>query len=154
MKENWLSETLCSFGEKIRVELGPQLIELKCTHGNLQDNVTSPHYRIGGSDALGRVIMPEKMNLKADTQELLNMVEQKADFGAIHEGETMTCVDWRCKHKPKVWKIYRWQETGQFYRRDSKDHKRGDPIMSFAKIDEYEDKDKALSIGLSLAQEM
>ncbi len=99
MKANWMSETLCSFGEKTRIELGPQLVELKCTDANLKDTVTAPHYQIGKIDALGRVIMPERMT-----------EPNWRPNGAIAEGEMMTCVDWREKHKPKVWKIYQWKK--------------------------------------------
>ncbi len=47
-KEKWLNDCLCSLGnDTVRVELGPQIIELDCTEANLDDEVTAPHYRIG-----------------------------------------------------------------------------------------------------------
>ncbi|WP_299077900.1 hypothetical protein [uncultured Paraglaciecola sp.] len=107
MKENWLNENLCSFDEKVRVELGPQLIELPCTEQTLSDEVTAPHYKEGSPDALGRTIV---------------------------KGEKMTCVDWRSKQAPKVWKIYQNVDG------------------VFTKIDESEDKDTALEAARKIAK--
>ncbi len=154
MQANWLNETLCSFDEKTRIELGPQLIELECTHANLRDEVTAPHYRIGQRDALGKIIMPEliKDPKKVD--------DAKTDhFGCVHEGETMTCVDWREKHLPKVWKIYKLVYTGEVYVNDAREdeageHKKGDPILTFVKVGEDENKDDALDFAKALAGEM
>lgn len=111
MKENWLNENLCSFDEKTRVELGPQMIELDCTGENLSDSVTLPHYKAGAVDALGKVIAPSPKG----------------------DGNTMTVVDWRCKHLPKVWKVYQDQDG------------------KFVKVSEYEDKAEALAEAKKLA---
>lgn len=109
MQENWMNENLCSFDEKTRIELAPQLIELMCNSDNLKDSVTSPHYSLGRIDALGKVIT---------------------------EGKMMTCVDWRQKHKPKIWKIYK-MDGG-----------------IFIKIKEDENKINALKFASKLAGEM
>lgn len=127
MKENWLNENLCSFDEKTRIELSPQLVELKCNDANLQDTVTAPHYQVGRIDALGRVIMPERLPHPPIRHS-----------GSIAEGGTMTCVDWRQKHKPKIWKIYQWK----------------DDLGKFIKVGEDENKDEALNFARTLAGEM
>lgn len=151
MKEKWLNETLCSFDEKVRIELGPQLVELKCTDDNLRDEVTSPHYRVGRVDALGKVIMPERLDEVTRARTKRN--------GEVAEGEMMTCVDWREKHKPKVWKIYQMKDTGEVYTKDAREgeassHKAGDPIMKFIKVGEDESKADALNFASTLAGEM
>lgn len=146
MNENWLNDNLCSFDEKVRVELGPQIIELDCTLANLDDNVTAPYYRAGTVDALGKEINPSP----------------------AEDGNTMHVVDRRAKHAPKVWKIYQWQPAPQ----DEKDIERytelvasdDDPsedaiaflqsIMRWIKVDENEDKDSAIAIAKQLAEGM
>ena len=100
MTAKWMNPNFGTFDEKVRIELTPQFVELKCTHENLQNTVTAPHYQIGRIDALGRVIMPEH----AHDPEAAMKGRTK---GSIAEGGTMTCVDWREKHKPKTWKIYK-----------------------------------------------
>ena len=142
MKENWLNENLCSFDEKVRVELGPQIIELDCNKENLDDKVTSAHYQVGKKDALGIII---GINPK------------------------MHCVDWRSKLKPKVWKVYQWQlvvagdaklllvkilellDTGEILKEDLHKHK---AQYKFVKVDEYESKEEALNFAKTLAGEM
>ena len=80
----WLNENLCEINERVRVELGPQIVELDCTEANLSDTVTHPQYKNGGKDAYGKTIGSEaKMN----------------------------CVDWRSKLVPHLWKIYEIQEV-------------------------------------------
>ena len=89
-KEKWLNKKLCSLhGDKVRVELGPQIIELDCTTKNLSDEVTAPHYQLGKVDAYGKIIDPSKR-------------------------DKMHCVDWRSKHVPHLWKVYEMQETEDF----------------------------------------
>ncbi len=96
----WLNpDVLCSFGDdQVRIELGPQIIELDCTDENLRDEVTAPHYKIGGIDAHGRVIRPDEAKV----------LVQKNPIGIVNKGEKMHCVDWRCKHVPKIWKVYQY----------------------------------------------
>ena len=121
MKANWLNENLCSFDEKVRIELGPQMVELECSHENLADTVTSPHYRIGQRDARGKIIMG---------------TDESDPYGVVKEGETMTCVDWREKHVPKVWKIYQMEDE------------------KFIQVGEDESKEDALDFAKALAGEM
>lgn len=109
MKENWLNENLCSFDEKTRIELGPQLVKLMANADNLRNTVTSPHYTFGRFDALGKIII---------------------------DGEMMTVVDWRQKHKLKIWKIYQFKDG------------------KFIKVGEDSDKDDALDFARTLAGEM
>lgn len=80
----WLNENLCEIDENVRVELGPQIIELDCTEANLQDTITHPQYKNGARDAHGKI---------------------------IGSAEKMHCVDWRSKIVPKLWKIYQIQEV-------------------------------------------
>ncbi len=96
----WLNpDVLCSFGDdQVRIELGPQIIELDCTDENLRDEVTAPHYKIGGIDAYGRVIRPDEAEV----------LVQKNPVGVVNKGEKMHCVDWRSKHVPHVWKVYQY----------------------------------------------
>lgn len=127
MQETWLTDTLCSFGEKVRVELGPQIIKLECSESNLSDRVTAPHYHIGGRDAHGRVIMPSKLpsGTRIDTR-----------LGVVETGEPMFCVDWKAKHVPRVWKIYQ--------QRDAK----------FIQIGQDINREAALALGRTVAEEM
>lgn len=105
MQETWINENLCSFDEIVRVELGPQVIELECNDENLSDRVTFTHYRVGGRDANGKIIMPERCT----------GVDPNDPYGTVSEGEIMACVDWREKHLPKTWKVYQWDESlGRF----------------------------------------
>ncbi len=96
----WLNpDVLCSFGDdQVRIELAPQIIELDCTDENLSDKVTSPHYKIGGIDAYGRVIRPGEAEV----------LVQRNPVGVVNKGEKMHCVDWRSKHVPHVWKVYQY----------------------------------------------
>ena len=131
MKGEWLNETLYSIGEKVRVEKGPQLIELICSEENLKDSVTFAHYKIGKIDALGRSIMPEKIkNLEA------RAAAEVRPAGVIKEGEKMTCVDWRALHVPYIWKIYELQDG------------------RFVMVDGVEDKNEALKRAQKLFGEM
>ncbi len=145
MKANWLNKNLCSFDEKTRIELGPQLIELECCEANLKDTVTSPHYRIGQRDALGKIIMPERTGNSEH--------HAKDHYGCVAEGEMMTCVDWREKRVPKVWKIYKFEamldDDGEPMLDDNKK-----AIGKFIKVGEDENKDDALDFAKTLAGEM
>ena len=155
MKGKWLSEKLYSIDEKVRVEKGPQLIELICNDENLKDAVTFAHYQIGKIDALGGVIMPERvtdgpaLHRLGDViceGETMSYVDWRANhesekmscvnWRAIHEGDKMTCVDWRDIHVPHIWKIYELQDG------------------LFIKVDETEDKDDALKRAQKLFGEM
>lgn len=140
MTKNWLNENLCSFDEKVRIELGPQIIELECNDANLADTVTHSQYRNGGIDARGRVIRPDK----ATPNEVIRRVDFAKKFGVVNDGETMACVDWRSKIAPHVWKIYQWQDTGDV-------DKDGKPVSRFIQVGENEDKEAALAEAEALA---
>ena len=88
MKAKWLiKDKLCSLGgDKVRIELGPQIIKLNCTLKNLDNAVTAAHYQEGRIDAFGK---------------------------KITIGKKMSCVDWRAKHRPHLWKVYVMKETGE-----------------------------------------
>lgn len=145
IKEKWMNENFCTWDEKVRIELTPQFIELTCTHENLQNTVTAPHYQIGRIDALGRVIMPER------TSDPVAIVKNRR--GSIAEGETMTCVDWREKHKPKSWKIYKriplLDDAGK-----ERLNKEGAVRLTYIEVGDELDKDKALKIASKIAGEM
>ena len=135
----WLNpNVLCSFGDdQVRIELGPQIIELDCTDENLSDEVTSPHYKIGGIDAYGRVIRPQEAEV----------LVQKNPVGVVNKGEKMHCVDWRAKHVPFVWKVYQWQETADLNPDD-------ESIFRFIKVGERADKAEAIAWAEELLGEM
>jgi len=132
MTPNWLNDNLCSFDEKVRVEKGPQIVELECSDENLQDSVTAPHYKVGARDAYGRVIMPERVEDKVDMK-----------LGAVTEGGTMSVVDWRGKHAPHLWKVYQLTETEEL-------GKDGKPVSRFLKVSEFQDKDEAIAAAAAL----
>lgn len=143
MEQNWLNEKLCSFDEKVRVELGPQIIELECNDENLADTVTHAIYRDGGIDAYGKVIRPDRA-AKGMPGDAKRIADFSKTFGVVNEGEIMHCVDWRAKHVPHVWKIYQWQETEDL-------DKEGKPVSRFVQVGENEDKAAALAEAAALA---
>lgn len=120
-----INENLYSFDELVRVELGPQPIELDATEENLENSVTAAHYQPGGRDALGRIIRPDLIGLDVDDPST-----------AIFEGEKMTVVDWDARFVPRLWKIYQMQGR------------------RFVKIDEVADKDEALARAATIREEM
>ncbi|MGD2065564.1 MAG: hypothetical protein PVI43_00155 [Candidatus Bathyarchaeota archaeon] len=170
IKENWLNENLCSFDEKVRVELGPQIIEMECNDDNLSDAVTESYYQTGGRDAYGRVIRKSVVEQELDkhlSDKSLNPAQvavarklkqdlAKDTFGAVENGEMMAVVDRQAKLAPMLWKIYQNQDTGRVYEKDQRDgiNKVGEPIMRFVKVDEREDRDEALAIAKNLAEGM
>ena len=42
MNEDWLSQTLCEIEGVVRIERGPQLMEMTCDDDSLRDEVTAP----------------------------------------------------------------------------------------------------------------
>ena len=131
MKGEWLNDKLYSIDEKVRVEKGPQLIELICNEENLKDSVTFARYKIGKIDALGRAIMPEKIKNKEARE-----IAEARPSGVIREGEKMTVLDWRAIHVPHIWKIYKLQDE------------------RFIMVDEIESKDDALKRAKKLFGEI
>ena len=152
----WLNpNVLCSFGEdQVRIELGPQIIELDCTDENLSDEVTAPHYKIGGIDAHGRVIRPDEAEV----------LVQKNPVGAIGKGQKMHCVDWRAKHVPHVWKVYQWQETDQTEIVSVEVEGGGNgklvfedkvvPVSRFIKVGEFAERTEAIAFAEELLEGM
>lgn len=123
----WLvKDKLCSFAkDTVRIELGPQIIELNCNKKNLSNAVTAPHYQVGKIDAYGnRIIL----------------------------GKKMCCVDWRAIHVPHLWKVYQMKETGELDKATGKIavDKDGKPIQRFIKVNEYKYKDKAIAYAKGL----
>ena len=117
MAEKWYGETLCSLADdQVRVEIGPQIVEIDCTPENLDNRVTHANYRVGGRDAYGRIIMRDQVSGQVDDS-----------LGSVNAGEKMAVVDWRERLAPKVWKVYQ-QQDGRFQ-----------------KVAEFEDKDAALN---------
>lgn len=129
-------DKLYSFDEKVRVEIGPQIIELDCTEENLDNTVTHTNYQIGKIDALGKLITSAKVE---------------------EPGTKMNCVDWRGKLVPHMWKVYQLQEIKTV--KDTtidgvKTEVEGDPINRFIKVNEFEDKSEALTYAQDLFNEM
>lgn len=83
MKE-LIKDKLYSFDEKVRVELGPQIVNLVCTEKNIDNSVTHANYQEGKIDAFGN---------------------------KITMGNKMDCVDWKGKLKPHLWKVYQLTKT-------------------------------------------
>lgn len=145
MNENWLNENLCSFDEKVRIEKGPQIIDLPCDDEHLCDEKTHPNYHIGARDAFGRIIRPRE-----STNPRVAMIVEKDKrlnvFGVVNKGEIMAVVDWRSKFVPHVWKIYQSQDFEEITGN-------GDvvTVTRFVQVDETEDKGEAVSKAKSLA---
>lgn len=145
MSGKWINPTLCTFDELVRVERGPQVVELECCDENLSDHVTHKQYRVGARDALGRLIRPEEFQ-SADPEavERVRMearIDAELGFAPLKTGDTMSCVDWDGKHRPFLWKIYQLQEVERLNHktRQMETHK------VFIKVDEVEGKDDALA---------
>lgn len=137
MSETWLFNNLpegalLSLDEVVRVEFGPQTIELDCTPQYLSIIYTHANYRVGAFDAHGRMIV-------GDDPELMKKYPD-----GIKYGDRMRCVDWKAKFVPKLWKVYRWQ-----MRLDLKPAQFG-----WLKIAQYEDFNDALEHGRKLRKEM
>jgi hypothetical protein len=149
MTEQWLiPDKLCSFDEKVRIEIGPQVIELDCTDENLCDEVTHRQYQVGRRDALGRLIRPDELiaNPDIDTKVLEKAVAKDIRRGKppVAQGEKMACVDWRAKRVPHVWKIYQLQDTGEV------NEKTDEPLMRFIQVDQVAGRDMAISTARTL----
>jgi len=133
-----IKDKLYSFDEKVRVEIGPQIVELDCTETNLDNKVTHPNYQIGKIDAMGKLITAEKV---------------------IEAGTKMNCVDWRAKLVPHMWKVYQMQLDKEQTVRNAitagiKDPKKMKPSMRFIKINEFKLKDDAIAFAETTLQEM
>lgn len=151
MAENWLKEgVLCSFGELVRIEKGPQVVELECNDANLSNKVSHANYQIGKRDALGKIIRPDDVDA-ASKPALDRVVARDARlgiYGVVNHGETMAVVDRKAIHAPYLWKIYQWQDSGEL------DDVTGEKIYKFIKVDEVAGKDEALAQAQALFEEM
>ncbi len=151
MAENWLKEgVLCSFDELVRIEKGPQVVELECNDANLSNDVSHANYQIGKRDALGKIIRPADVPAadKTAVDRAVASDARKGIYGVVNNGETMSVVDRKAFHAPFMWKIYQWQETAEV------NDKTGDPIEKFVKVDEVAGKDEALAQAQALFEEM
>lgn len=118
----WINPNLCSmYDDQVRVELGPQIIELPATEQTIKGGQIMPYYKEGALDALGKVIKicPEGGS------------------------ETIHVVDHRQKFVKKLWKVYDRQKTNEL----SANH---DYIFRYIKVAEYESKDQAIKHAKSL----
>lgn len=160
-KEKWLNKKLCTFhNDKVRIELGPQIIELPCTDENLSNSVTSTHYKMGGIDAMNRFIRPDEQIAKQSDKKKAAAMQAYVDYevnqmgrGIIKKGEDMACVDWRAIHVPHVWKVYVLQQEKQPDEKavlkiklngEPLPQKETKPVERFIKVAEFEDRDEAL----------
>lgn len=135
MAEEWLNANLCALSDTVRVELGPQYVELLCSDENLSNEVTAPHYRIGARDALGRFIRPAELPegpLKNSIFQSIAKEKALGVYGVVNVWDKMTVVDWREKFVPKLWKVYQDQGEG------------------FVNVSEHLDREKALSEARNL----
>lgn len=137
---------LYSFDEKVRVEIGPQVIELTCCDENLSDEVTAPHYKIGGRDANGKLIRPDELPQDQNVKKI-RARDKVLGIPEVAKGEKMACVDWRSKHVPHIWKIYQLQETAEV-------DELGETVFRFVKVDDIPGKEDALAVAQELYEGM
>ena len=147
-------DVLYSFDEKVRVEIGPQIIELDCTDKNLSNGVTHSVYQIGMRDAYGRFIRPDDMgesddnakNAKQAIRQQVAYEKQIGVYGVVNSGEKMACVDRKAVHVPFLWKVYQMQKTDELRKVKGKPDK-FEPVFKFIKINEFKDKKEALAFA-------
>ena len=102
---------------------------------------------VHGRDAVGRVIRPDDITDPVHKKQVAKIVaidKRNNAFGVVNAGEEMAVVDWRSKHVPHVWKVYENQE-------ETVDD---ELIHRFVQMNEFADKDEALSFAKSFAEEM
>lgn len=134
-----VKDKLYSFDEKVRVEIGPQIVEMDCTNDNLDNSITHANYRIGKIDAFGQLITAEKV-ATADTK--------------------MNCVDWRAKHAPHMWKVYQMQKMSseeklEIIKAAIKANIKPNPMVErFIKVNEFKNKKEALTFAEELFNKM
>lgn len=159
MEQNWIiPDKLCSlFGDTVRVEIGPQIIDMDCTDENLSNEVTHVNYRIGSRDADGRLIRPiEAASDQIHKNQICYQisVEEKRGLIPINKGEVMRCVDYREKHVPHQWKVYQLQEFGEPVMKDRVPvyDDDGNIVMrkKFIKVDEKPSLEAALKVAQGL----
>lgn len=52
-----IGENITQIGDKVRVEVGPKLLEAIATEELLSDDVTAGHYQVGRRDSVGDIIV-------------------------------------------------------------------------------------------------
>ena len=148
MNEDWLSQTLCEIEGVVRIERGPQVMEMTCDDDSLRDEVTAPRYKPGKRDADGRLIMPDEAAAearargdKAAAAKIMaaKRVDESIGRAPIQRGEPMRIIDDRAKHVPFMWKVYALTHEQEV----DKDG-RIVPVERFRKIAEIEGKADAL----------
>lgn len=173
--ETWLSDTLCALGDEVRIERGPQVVEMDCVLSNLDDAVTPVRYKPGRRDAAGRLIQPQRAldDLRAqlarlpaagqaDTPsaehaaltrriaeiEALVNLDQTLGRPCIADGDPMRIVDDKARHKAYVWKVYEMQSRAEI------DHKTGaaKTVARFMPVAEVPSLEKALDRARKLAK--
>ena len=134
MAETWLyhdlpNGALLSLDEVVRVEIGPQVIELQCSPEHLSVIYTHAVYRVGKRDASGRMIVGDDAQLVAKHPD------------GVKYGDRMRVVDWDAKFAPRLWKVYRWELL------------KG-ARLKWVKVGQFENFDDALSLARQLRKEM
>lgn len=128
-----MTPELCVFGEdEVRIERGPQRVEVPCTDKNLQRMRTK--YRIGGRDGSGRLIRPEELKVALEAQRdaetdqgerdklTVRIANLRADMAReevigrafVEKDQPMQIVDWKQEHMPWVWYVYEKDRVGRF----------------------------------------
>lgn len=125
------------FDDTVRVEIGPQVVELECNEHNLHNDVTKPHYKPGGRDARGHLIMPEAAGISS---EVVNF-ETSEGRPPVRYGETMHCVDYKGHFVAPLWKVYQLQDTVD---------RNGHIVPRFIKVSEFVEFDDAVDAAQAL----
>lgn len=166
MEDNWIAESLLEIDGTVRVERGPQVVTLACTDENLSDSVTDARYKPGGRDAQGRIILADEElanrkaaieaapegELRREAIKAYNVLHREIRRGhdtgypPIARDAEMQVVDRRARHRPYVWKVYQFQETGEL------DAVTGAPRCRWIKVDEIEGRDAAIAAARKLAK--
>ena len=172
MSETWVNENLCCLdsggvGYIVRVERAPKRIELEISDANLSDEVTAVHYKLGRRDALGRLLDPaeairrlraqvEAGLLSAEVAEaVITQIDASRALARIHGlaelklGDKMMVADWRRKHSPYVWYIYRKERKQELQANGTTSERE-----LFNRVGEVSEKEAALEAARQMATEM
>jgi len=172
MSETWMNDNLCSLDsggavDMVRVERGPKRIELEVSDANLSDAVTAVHYKLGRRDALGRLLDPAEAIRRLNAHVEAGLANAEAVAPVIAEieagratakmhglaelklGDKMVVADWRQKHSPFVWYIYRKE-----IKRETQANGTVSEREIFNRIGEASTKEAALEAARQTATEM
>ncbi|GGH36437.1 hypothetical protein SAMN05444007_108264 [Cribrihabitans marinus] len=167
-KEKWLTDNLCALGDRVRIERGPQVVELDCTDENLDDRVTPRRYAKGRRDALGRLIQPDEAvaELQGKLQRLgagepaegvvkaigeitaAKALDDALERPHVAASGKMAVIDDKARHKPWLWKVYQLQAGQEFNHRTGEVQTR----ERFVKVKELQGLEKALEHARKLAK--